>query len=547
MWGPDLSRYQSLYDSGDIVSAGKAYREMQMETINSYLDSVQYNINILKYNLSVELFPEKKNISVAAVISGELLNAKKENIVFNFRDNFSIDSLKLDHVPSAFKYEDEYLIVPFGKESDSFLVEVYYSGNPEASGFGSFEFGEIQDGKLIYSINEPTFASTWFPCNDRPDDKTQLEISITNDSNYVSASNGILMGIELNADRKTYHWKTDYPISTYLVTINSAPYVNFQEYYVGADSLLLDYYVLPGSYEDAKRDFKVNAKALECFEELFGDYPFYGEKYGVAEFLWDAGAMEHQTLTGVSFNLITGSGFFEDFFIHEVAHHWWGNSVGPKTWKDIWLNEGFSTYSEALYYEYYNGPAALASTMEGKKDSFEDTRLYPPDGFVFSRTFYDKGAWVLHMLRRETGDDIFFDMLKTIQRDYKYSNYSTPEFISLAEKLSGRSLSNFFKQWVTDGEGIIYIDYVETHSKENEEYLTELEILQDNITDRVYSFPLDVRYIYYDNQSEDFTYNISKKIQKIVFRGKNRVKKVILDPDTWLLAEINGMVEQSFN
>lgn len=547
MWGSEISRYQSLYDTDNIIEAGRAYNEMQMETINSYLDKSQYNINIIKYNLSIELFPDKEKINVIAGIKGEYTGEQKEYIKFNFRDNFIIDSLILDGNRSEYVYENDFLTIPPGNATDTFLVTVYYSGNPEASGFASFEFGEIENGKLIYTINEPTFASTWFPCNDRPDDKTELEISITNDSNYVSASNGILIGVDSIGDRKRYTWKTDYPISTYLVTINSAPYVNFQDYYVGRDSLLLDYYVLPDTYEDAISDFKVNAKALKCFEELFGDYPFYGEKYGIAEFLWESGAMEHQTLTGVSYNLITGNGFFEDFLIHEIAHHWWGNAVGPETWEDIWLNEGFSTYSEALYYEYYNGKAALASTMESKKDSFDDTKLYPPDGFIFSQTFYDKGAWVLHMLRRKIGDEKFFEMLKKIQRDYKYSNISTLEFMKLVGELSGEDLSNFFGQWVTETRGIIFIDYVETRFEENGEYIIELEIMQDNIDDRVFIFPLDVRYEYYDSQTENFTYDIKNKIQKIIFRSKSRVKKVILDPDTWLLAEIAGTSGQSFN
>ena len=149
---------------------------------------------------------------------------------------------------------------------------------------------------------------------------------------------------------------------------------------------------------------------------------------------------------------------FRDTYVHELSHHWWGNSVGPKTWNDIWLNEGFATYSEALYAEAKHGKDALKSKMQSKfSDNFRGT-LYAPNN-LFGETVYDKGAWVLHMLRFEIGDSSFFKSLHKYYDLYKYSNASVEDFKAVCENVSGMSLDKFFDQWVYTGTDNIFCSY----------------------------------------------------------------------------------------
>ncbi|NNG27687.1 MAG: M1 family metallopeptidase, partial [Ignavibacteriaceae bacterium] len=394
-----------------------------------YISENQRKIDVLHYDLSFDLYPDEKRFEAVAIIKGQSSDEKIEVIDLNFYDNFEITEVTLNNIQTDFICEETRFTVPFKKLSDdTFVLKISYNGTPKRAGLSGFVFGEKNGNSFVYNLSEPNYASTWFPCSDLPTDKALLDMRITNDSSNTSLSNGNLVDVKTNGSRKTYHWRTVYPISTYLVAIYSSDYEAFLDEYVtldGTETLPLKYYVSEEKLEDAKIDFVKHPEYMRFFAETFGEYPFMEEKYGIAEFLWQAGAMEHQTITGVASNIITGSNYFEDVLIHELAHHWWGDAVGPKSWKDIWLNEGFSTYSESLYYEFKSGKSALQSTMiSNYRDNFPGT-LSSPGSFLFTSTVYNKGAWVLHMLRSETGDSVFFKILRDYFEKYKYKNAST--------------------------------------------------------------------------------------------------------------------------
>jgi aminopeptidase N len=521
------------------VSTFLELKEYDDEKLSEYNPPAQKAVDVLHYSVDIDIAFMSETIKGDVTISIKLNDKSIDYIPLNFHDNLDIKNVEVNGTRAKFDQENEIVkIYKPDKNLDSVSVRVVYSGSPKSLGFGSFNFSKNGGAPFVYTMNEPVFASTWLPCVDAPDDKALLDMYVTNDSNCVSLSNGKLIDVKNSGNRKTYHWKTYYPISTYLIAIYSGQYKSFSQKFISSskDTLDLDYYIFPQDIEKAKHDFEDHPEYIKVFEELFGPYPFVKEKYSVAEFLWQSGAMEHQTLTGIGSNYITGRKFFSDMLIHELSHHWWGNAVSPKTWKDIWLNEGFATYSEALYWEKEAGFAALQSTLRNKKSSVESGRLYDPGNALFSSLVYNKGAWVLHMLRREVGDSKFFIILKKYFEEFKYKNASTNDFKNVCESISGKSLAKFFDEWVYKGVGIIELAY---DWKSDDASLTfNFDQIQKGYEN--YHFPLDVRLIYADGSSEIKKVYVTSKQQKISISVQQKPKEIILDPDKWLLANFES-------
>jgi aminopeptidase N len=535
-----------------VKEAGKLLAQQSVQGLRStalklppgYISENQKMIDVLHYDLYIDLYPSQKLLKGKAGLTVKLMNKNMNSIDLNFYDNMKISKLLVDGNEAGFTNEKTRLTIPL-KDTDSsrdtLQLEINYEGKPIRAGLGALSFGEINSKSVVYNLNEPIYASTWFPCNDMPTDKALLDIFISNDSSKTSVSNGKLIEVIKDGGRNTYHWKTYYPISTYLICVYSADYASFTDKYISADkrdTLPIQYYVFPWHLKFAKNDFEDHPGMIKYFSDTFGEYPFIKEKYGVAEFLWQLGAMEHQTITGIGSNFLNGRKFFNDIYVHELSHHWWGDCVGPATWKDIWLNEGFATYCEALYAESKSGPSALQSTMRSKySESFSGT-LYDPGDNLFSSTVYDKGGWVLHMLRWETGDSAFFKILRTYFKKYKYNTASTEDFKKVCEDVSGKNLEKFFDQWVYKGDDQINLLYSWDKKKEDDGYKVFLNFEQTQTDYPVYNFAIEAEFdlengvavyrkFYVDSRTKDFEISLDQKPEKLT-----------LDPNNWLLAKI---------
>jgi len=510
-------------------------------SVPTKISANQLKIDVLHYDLNIDLDADNSLLKGDVIISGVIIDSTLTSIDLNFYDNLGISSLTLNGKKAEYSNTDNMLQIKKGGTRDTFNIEVVYQGTPKHAGLAGFVFGEINKTNVVYNLSEPNYASSWFPCNDIPSDKAFLDMRITNDSSQVSASNGILEDIKINGTRKTYHWKTLYPIATYLIAVYSAHYVTFSDKYISQDrkdTLSILYYVFPRDLKNAKIDLEDQSEYLDFFAKTFGEYPFIKEKYGVAEFLWQYGAMEHQTLTGIGSNFVNGKKLFSDVFIHELSHHWWGDAVSPATWKDIWLNEGFATYSEALYAEHLGGSAALQATMISKyKDDFEG-KLYNPVNSLFGPTVYDKGAWVLHMLRRETGDSLFFKILRTWFETYKYKNASTADFRKMCQVITNKDFTKFFAQWVYNGEGKIEVNYSTAIESAPGGYKLKLLIEQTQKEYNTYFFPLDFKFTS-DNGDDTYkTFYIDFRTKEFEVVLKDLPRKIEADPNGWLLASI---------
>ncbi|HKQ46983.1 MAG TPA: M1 family aminopeptidase [Phycisphaerae bacterium] len=348
-------------------------------------------------------------------------------------------------------------------EGERFIITISYNGSSESRGFGSIDVKTQSGTPVVATLSEAYYAYTWWPCKDGDvqvpgdnSDKFTMDFYLTAPNNYVVPSNGLQMGAPLNlgGGRLKYHWHTDYPISTYLVSFAATNYTQWsQTYNYPGGTMPVEFYIYPGNDTPGNRTAWENViNMLAVFRTVYGEYPFINEKYGHYNFNF-GGGMEHQTITGLGT-------FSESTIAHELGHQWWGDMITCKNWNSIYLNEGFATYSECLWYERKVDPenpdfAAYKSAILARKPSSAGGTVYVSDAgtasmnTIFSSdNSYRKGAWVLHMLRGAVGDAAFFEILTDYRAAFEFSAASAQEFASLASASSGQDLSTFFDQWV---------------------------------------------------------------------------------------------------
>jgi aminopeptidase N len=345
-------------------------------------------------------------------------------------------------------------------------LEVFYGGHPEpqSTHYGlTFKrhhagFGHTPDeqGPIIASLSEPAYAKYWWPCKDRPDDKALSRLRITVPDSVVAVSNGILRAATPAAPGwTTWDWEETHPIASYLISVAISDYVLLEDdcwSEAAGSTIPLRNWIFPADVTEAQADLIPLCEMINVLENHFGPYPFADEKYGHAEFLW-GGAMEHQTVTSYSIGMFTGDQSYQYIMFHELAHQWFGDAVGPAAWADIWLNEGFATYGEALWAEHLGGRSSYLAYMNYRRSSQDwvgEGPVYDPFPVFPGRVIYDKGAWILHMLRGRLGDTLFFAMLHRWATDagHLYGTVTNAEFETLAELYAGEDLSGFFDPWL---------------------------------------------------------------------------------------------------
>ena len=412
------------------------------------------DVDVERYTIDLQVFPATQTVAGTVRIEARSLVSALTRLDVDLRSELTVTGVRRGAFPAPWARVGHELQVTLDRAyttGEAFDVTIDYNGTPPQLGFGAFTFNTHAGEPIISSLSEPYGARAWWACIDRPDDKAIVDMNLTVPDTLTGVSNGLLTATVINGDgTHTFQWRSSYPISTYLVSVAISNYTTWTDDYVpvtGGPAMPVHNWVYPEHATAAQQDFSATVPMLEFFSELFGEYPFVDEKYGHAIFTV-GGAMEHQTATSYGSNLIVGDNRFDWVVAHELAHQWWGDAVGPASFSEIWLNEGFASYSEALWFEHLNGATGLQAYMASL-----DTRpfcgpLYNPTCGLFHRTVYDKGGWVLHMLRGVIGDTDFFDGLGDYYQTFKYDSATTDGLRTVMETASGRSLTAFFDRWV---------------------------------------------------------------------------------------------------
>ena len=405
-----------------------------------------YNIDLISN------FPAK---SISATVTLQVKAEQSLNSLNLDFQGFSIQEIKVSStVVSDYTRNASKLLIklPQTMQPDQiFPVTISYSGEPQSlkSTAIPIPVGWLQYNGGTFVLSEPSGAEGWFPVNDHPCDKAIYTMRITAPKPYSVAANGELKDTFDNGSTRTFHWETRDPLAPYLVTMAVGNFV--EQTQSGPANLPIRNFFPTNLAAQASNVFSPTAAIIEFYSSRFGPYPF--ETYGALVVDTTlAASLETQTLSLFGRNIVLNNQSAEIAVPHELAHQWFGDSVSLKSWKDIWLNEGFATYAESMWYEHVHGKQALDNLM---RELYQEQRQKPdpppgnpPPDNLFNKGVYNRGALTLHALRLKLGDDTFFNILRTYAGRYRNGNASTPDFVAVANEVSGQNLQDFFNGWL---------------------------------------------------------------------------------------------------
>jgi aminopeptidase N len=453
--------------------------------------------------------------------------------------HMTVDGVTCAGVPATFTHVSDLLQVNLNRTyqtGETVDITVQYHGTPLTGAFGgAFTFLTHSGTPLVTTLSEPFDARLWWPCKDDPSDKADsVDVRVTVPSGMITASNGTLVESTDNGTTASCHWKCRHRIATYLVSIASFAYSTSSDWYVpaAAGTMEIQFYIFP---EHVASSATVNAKVktmIAAYAARYGEYPFVDEKYGEAEFTW-GGGMENQTCTSLG-------AFSEGIVAHELSHEWFGDAITCRDFHHIWLNEGFATYSEALWAEAQGGYSAYTQSMSLKRYLGAGT-IYVPDlndpYRIFSSDLsYRKPSWVLHMLRHILGETTFFAALKSYVQQYGYGTAVTEDFEHVCESVSELDLSRFFQEWIY-GEYYPVYQVAWTNAPAGGGYDVTLQ-LQQTQTWQLFWMPVDVR-IQTGSGSYDFVVHDSLSVQSFTLHVPAAPTSLFIDPDSWILRDIS--------
>ena len=509
-------------------------------------------VDVINYRFALELQDQDDRISGTADIDLRFVAAGETSLRFDLinRDDatgrgMTVSAVTADGASLPFTHRDNALTIALPRRFEAgqrLRVQIAYAGVP-ASGL---KIANNKHGdRTFFSDNWPDKARNWLPTVDHPYDKATSEMIVTAPAHYQVVSNGLLVEeTDLPGGRRRTYWRQSVPIAPWLYVLGVARFaVQHVDTFQGRD---IQTWVYAPDRDAGFYDFAVPTRdVLEFYSSKIG--PFSYEKLANVQSNSVSGGMEAASAIFYSEGSVTGdrSVRWRNVVIHEIAHQWFGNAVTESDWDDVWLSEGFATYFTLLYIEHAYGRDEFLSGLEDSRRRVIEFDQQRPDyrvvhdnlndmSQVTTGQIYQKGAWVLHMLRGIMGDEAFWAGIRSYYRAHQDGHATTADFRGEMERASGRDLRVFFDQWLTRG-GLVRLDG-------DWDYRADSKSIALRLTQRdrarLFAMPLQVGvYAAGSNTPTVTTVQLSEASHEFQIPAGQRPDRVVLDPNHFVLME----------
>lgn len=500
-------------------------------------------IDVLHYKFDIGLSNENDTIYGSTDIHLRFLQPVKS---FSFQlvlKNKSGKGMVIDRIKGPeikeFTKQNDSIIITLKKEfkvSDTAIYTIRYHGVP-ADGLiiSRNKYGD----RTFFSDNWPNRAHNWIPCIDDPSDKATCEFFVTAPREYKVISNGAGNEELFSADNKILtHWKEDVPLPTKVMVIGVAKFA-VKEFEDSPPGIPVSAWVYPQDSLQGFKNYSVAPGIVKFYSDYIGPYPY--NKLANVQSKTIFGGMENASAIFYFEGSAEESTSIEDLLAHEIAHQWFGDMATEKSFAHLWLSEGFATYMSDIYLQTKYGEDTLSYLLKQARAKVIDfskglhravVDSVSPLMTLLNANSYEKGAWILHMLRRQVGDSLFRAIIRTYYDRFKGKNADTEDFRRVAEQASGKNLEQFFKQWLyTPGLPQLSIRH------KFDEKAGELTVVVTQLQNPIFQFPLDIQIDSDARKSKTTTVQIAEKVETFKFKVQKKLLRVTFDPNTSLLFE----------
>ncbi len=500
-------------------------------------------IDVIHYLISIDLDDSSDEIKATTTILIRFNEDNVKEISLDF-SGFEVDFVAQagSYEPNRINYarEGDKLRIPLkgnNKRGDEYSILVKYHGRPTDGLFiKKNKFGD----RTIFADNWPNRAHYWFPSIDHPYDKAKVDFLVTAPATYDVIANGALLTTSALNGSRIWHWREEVPIPVYCMVIGATKFaIKYENAWKG---LQLSYYLYSKDFNNGLKDYGRAAQMLEFYANLIGPFPY--EKLALVQSSTRFGGMENSSAIFFDENAFNGSGRLEGTVAHEIVHQWFGDSVTEADWHHLWLSESFAQYFGHVFFERADGRDKFVRLMLEDKQAYLDAYgtnprpIYDPSITnlfdLLNRNNYQKGAWVLHMLRHLMGDEKFFEGIRDYYRSYRDRNALTIDFQRVMERHAGRSLEWFFNEWIFEPGYPVY-DATWLWDVNAKQLTLRIRQTQEKT---VFQMPLDVE-IKLGNTARREVIEMNEREQVFTFKLAAKPTSISIDPDEWVLKVLN--------